>query len=544
MKIFAAQVNPTVGDIKGNLEKLKALTENADKLNADLIVFPELFITGYPPRDLLNKSWFIRNIMSALAEIEKFSEKTEAGILLGTPYPTERNTGRGLYNSALLIHKGKEIFIQHKSLLPTYDVFDEARYFDPAAETNIFKFKNVNLGLTICEDAWNDDKLWTKRLYDFDPVESLAKQGADIIINISASPFFAGKEKIRFKIIKNHVIKHNIPFLFLNQVGGNDELIFDGRSMFLNEKGDMLSLLPSFEEYSTLIGTNDKSVIDYEPEEEIETVFKALVLGIRDYLGKCGFKKAVIGLSGGIDSAVTAALAVKALGNENVLGVLMPSHFSSQGSIDDSVKLSEYLNIKYKIIPIKKIFDEYLRTLIPHFENKPPDITEENIQARIRGDILMAISNKFNSLVLSTGNKSELAVGYCTLYGDMSGGLAVISDVPKTMVYELAKYMNRRESVIPEAIINKPPSAELRPDQKDEDSLPPYPILDKVLHYYIEEGLHEEDIVNLGFEKETVQWIIRTVNRNEYKRKQAAPGLKVTSKAFGIGRRMPVAARY
>ena len=375
-------------------------------------------------------------------------------------------------------------------------------------------------------------------------MEELAKQGADLIINISASPFFTGKEKLRYKIIKNHVIKHNISFLFLNQVGGNDELVFDGRSIFLNAKGNVVSCFPSFEEHCALIEIKNNNIAEYSPEEEIETMFKALVLGVKDYLYKCGFKKAVVGLSGGIDSAVTAAVAVNALGSENVLGILMPSEYSSKGSIDDSVKLAENLGIKFEIIPIKKIFSEYIDTLEPYFAGKPRDITEENIQARIRGNILMAFSNKFGALVLSTGNKSELAVGYCTLYGDMSGGLAVISDVPKTTVYKLAEFMNRDKIIIPEEIIKKAPSAELRPNQKDEDSLPPYPVLDKILHCYIEEGMSEDEIVGVGFERETVKWVIKTVNRNEYKRKQAAPGLKVTSKAFGMGRRMPVAAKY
>jgi len=544
MKIFAAQVNPTVGNIEGNLDKLRHSVMQAEKEKADIAVFPELFITGYPPRDLLSKKWFVQKVLSAIKDIESFSENLNVAVLLGAPLPTEKSTGLGLFNSAVLIRAGKKIFVQHKSLLPTYDVFDEARYFDSAEEVKIFKFKGYNLGITVCEDAWNDKELWSKRFYDFDPVEELAKQGADLIINISASPFFTGKEKLRYKIIKNHVIKHNISFLFLNQVGGNDELVFDGRSIFLNAKGNVVSCFPSFEEHCALIEIKNNNIAEYSPEEEIETMFKALVLGVKDYLYKCGFKKAVVGLSGGIDSAVTAAVAVNALGSENVLGILMPSEYSSKGSIDDSVKLAENLGIKFEIIPIKKIFSEYLDTLAPYFAGKSRDITEENIQARIRGNILMAFSNKFGALVLSTGNKSELAVGYCTLYGDMSGGLAVISDVPKTTVYKLAEFMNRDKIIIPEEIIKKAPSAELRPNQKDEDSLPPYPVLDKILHCYIEEGMSEDEIVGVGFERETVKWVIKTVNRNEYKRKQAAPGLKVTSKAFGMGRRMPVAAKY
>ncbi len=544
MKIFLSQLNPTIGDIEGNLDKLKESVKNADKNNADLVVFSELFVTGYPPRDLLNKKWFIDKVYNAIEEIKNFSISKNCGILFGVPLRTNKKTGLGLYNSAILIEKGEILFQQNKTLLPTYDVFDEARYFDAADNTEVFCFRDKKLGISICEDAWNDKDLWPKRFYNVDPIENLVKKGAEIIINISASPFFIGKEKIRYKIISNHVKKHKVAFVFLNQVGGNDELIFDGRSVVLNKNGKAISIFPSFKEYYEIVDLNSENFLNYLPENEIETVFNALVLGIKDYIRKCGFKSVIIGLSGGIDSAVTAALATTALGSENVMGILMPSRYSSQGSVDDSVKLAGNLNIDYKIIPIKDIFNSYLLTLTPFFENKPADITEENIQARIRGNILMAMSNKFNSLVLSTGNKSELAVGYCTLYGDMSGGLAVISDVPKIMVYELANFINGNKEIIPNEIITKPPSAELRPDQKDEDSLPPYEILDKILHYYIEEGLYEDDMVEMGFERDTVKWVIKTVNRNEYKRKQAAPGLKVTSKAFGMGRRMPIAAKY
>ena len=544
MKIFLSQLNPTIGDIEGNLEKLKKSVKTGDRNNADLVIFSELFITGYPPRDLLNKKWFIDKVYRAIEEIKNFSENISCGILFGVPLRTGKNFGLGLYNSALLIEKGKILFQQNKTLLPTYDVFDEARYFDPAEKTEVFTFKGKKIGISICEDAWNDEELWPKRFYNLDPIDNLVKKGAEIIINISASPFFIGKEKIRYKIISNHVKKHKVPFVFLNQVGGNDELIFDGRSIVLNENGKVISMFPSFKESVTSLDINSANYFNYEPENEIETVYNALILGIKDYIGKCGFKSVIIGLSGGIDSAVTAALAAEALGSENIKGILMPSKFSSKGSVEDSIKLAGNLNIDYKIIPIKDIFNAYLSTLKPFFENKPADITEENIQARIRGNILMAMSNKFKSLVLSTGNKSELAVGYCTLYGDMSGGLAVISDVPKIMVYKLANFINRDREIIPNEIITKPPSAELRPDQKDEDSLPPYEILDKILHYYIEEGMYEEEIVKMGFDKNTVNWVINTVNRNEYKRKQAAPGLKVTSKAFGMGRRMPIAAKY
>jgi NAD+ synthase (glutamine-hydrolysing) len=544
MKIYAAQLNPTVGDIENNLKMLKTVVLEAESSKADIVVFSELYITGYPPRDLLNKKWFINKVLSAIEDIKKFSKSVNTAILLGVPHPTYQNDFLKLYNSAIVIHKGKLVFRQDKSLLPTYDVFDEARYFYSADKIDIFKFKGKKLGITICEDAWNNEKLSVPRYYNFDPVGYLAEKGAEIFINISASPFFMGKEKLRYQIISNHVKNNKVDFIFINQVGGNDELIFDGRSFAINKKNQLISIFPSFNEHHMLIETESENAFEYIPEDEISTVYNALILGIKDYLRKCGFEKVVIGLSGGIDSAVTAALATDAIGVKNVLCVLMPGPFSSKGSVDDSIKLAKNLGIEYKIISITDIFKSYINTLAPHFEGLPPNIAEENIQARIRGNILMALSNKFNSLVLSTGNKSELAVGYCTLYGDMSGGLAVISDVPKTLVYEIANFINASKEIIPYEIIKKPPSAELRPDQKDEDSLPPYEILDQILHYYIEEGLYEDNIVKLGFDKDIVKWVIKTINRNEYKRKQAAPGLKVTSKAFGVGRRMPIAARY
>lgn len=544
MKIFMAQLNPTVGDIENNLEKLKKVAVEGDSKNADIVAFSELYITGYPPRDLLNKKWFIRKVLSAIEQIKEFSKNISSAILVGAPYPTNKSFGRGLYNSALLIYQGNIIFRQDKSLLPNYDVFDEARYFDSADKIDIFEFKNRKIGITICEDAWNSRELSVPMFYNFDPVNFLAEKGAEIFINISASPFFKGKEKLRYKIVHSHVIKHNVDFLFVNQVGGNDELIFDGRSFVIARNGELNSIFPSFKEDFQLVDTEISNNLKYFPENEVETVYKALRLGIKDYLRKCGFKKVVIGLSGGIDSAVTVALAVAAIGRENVLGVLMPGPYSSKGSVDDSLKLVKNLQIEHKIISITEIFNEYIKVLTPHFKGFEPNIAEENIQARIRGNILMALSNKFGSLVLSTGNKSELAVGYCTLYGDMSGGLAVISDVPKTLVYEIANFINREVEIIPYEIIKKPPSAELRPNQKDEDSLPPYNILDEILHYYIEEGMYEDEIVGFGFDREIVRWVIKTVNRNEYKRKQAAPGLKVTTKAFGVGRRMPIAAKY
>uniref|UniRef100_A0A7C4XLX3 Glutamine-dependent NAD(+) synthetase n=1 Tax=candidate division WOR-3 bacterium TaxID=2052148 RepID=A0A7C4XLX3_UNCW3 len=545
MKIAIAQLNPVVGDVEGNLNRIIQTVKEMDK-KADLIIFPELFLCGYPPQDLLERRWFIKKIERAIEEVVRISAHyPDIGIIFGTPYPTYKNSGRGLYNSAIFIHFGLINHIQHKSLLPTYDVFDEARYFDPASEVNTIKFKGENIGISICEDAWNIPELWQRQVYDNDPIEILVQKGSTLLVNISASPFTVGKDEIRFKILRNHTRKYGIPFLFVNQVGANDELIFDGQSMFIDKNGMPVEVLPPFEECVKIIDTEIEGRLEnYKFREHIESVYRALILGVRDYLYKCGFKRVVIGLSGGIDSSVVACIAVESIGKENVLGVTMPGPFSSKGSIEDSKRLAENLGIEFRIIPITSLYESYLKTLKETFIGQKIDITEENIQARIRGNILMAISNKFGSLVLTTGNKSELAVGYCTLYGDMSGGLAVISDVPKTMVYKLAEFINRNKEIIPKAIIKKPPSAELKPNQLDQDTLPPYEILDPILQYYIEDGLSGEEIVARGFGPEIVDWVIKAVNRSEYKRRQAPPGLKVTSKAFGLGRRMPIAAKF
>ncbi|HBF37627.1 MAG TPA: NAD+ synthase [Firmicutes bacterium] len=546
MKVTIAQLNPVVGDIAGNLGKVKTVLAQCSTEKADLVVFPELFLVGYPPKDLLERSWFIQKVDQAMNTLVQISlEYPETGLVIGAPLPTGRDTGKSLANCAVLIYQGEILFAQQKSLLPTYDVFDEARYFEPAIETQVIQFKGETLGISICEDAWNDPDFWPQQLlYDEDPIRKLADQGATLLINISASPFHFGKDELRYNLIRNHARKHKIPFVFVNQIGGNDDLIFDGGSMCFDGEGNPIFVAPFFKEH---LQTVDMSIsgatIPYRPFEKIDAVYQALVLGLGDYLRKCGFKGAVVGLSGGIDSALTATLAVAAMGKENVLGITMPSQFSSGGSVADSKQLAENLGIPFEIIAIAPIYQAYLQSLTQHFEGKEADTTEENIQARIRGNILMAFSNKFGYLLLSTGNKSELAVGYCTLYGDMSGGLSTISDVPKTMVYELAEYVNRQKEIIPKNTIQKAPSAELRPDQTDQDTLPPYPVLDKILAYYIEEGYSVDEIVELGMERETVQWVVRTVDRNEYKRKQAAPGLKVTSKAFGVGRRMPVAKK-
>ena len=546
MKITIAQLNPVVGDIAGNSRRLLEVVRRCHAEGAELVVFPELYLVGYPPRDLLEKRWFIDNVEAAIADLVRASsEFTGTGVLFGAPTRTGERIGAGLHNSAVLIEGGELVAVRHKSLLPTYDVFDEHRYFDPAEETAPVQFKGETLGISVCEDAWNVAELWPdQRLYEREPISELARQGATLMINLSASPFYAGKDRVRYELISGHAAEHGVPFIYANQVGGNDELIFDGGSFLLDAHGRVAGECSHFSEDIVSVDSDAQGEDGaYEPMEEIAAVHDALVLGLSDYLRKCGFTKGVVGLSGGIDSAVTCALATRALGNEQVMGVTMPSMFSSEGSVSDSQRLAQNLGIRFEEIAIADIYHAYveqIRPLIP----PPPGVTEENIQARIRGNILMAISNEHGHLVLSTGNKSELAVGYCTLYGDMSGGLAVIADVPKMMVYELAEYMNRDGEVIPQATIEKAPSAELRPDQKDEDTLPPYPVLDAILELYIEEGLSSEEIIEQGFDAERVAWVVRAVNRNEYKRRQAAPGLKVTTKAFGTGRRMPIAARY
>ncbi len=547
MKITLAQLNPTVGDISGNLEKVKNVWKECEKESSDLLVMSELFLLGYPPRDLLERPRFIEKTQAAIAELTKLSKNhPQTGLLLGAPIPTGKDTGKGLYNSALLIYQGRILFRQHKSLLPTYDVFDEARYFDPADKVEVVGFKDQRLGISICEDAWNDPRFWARQFYSFDPLEKLAQQGASLFINISASPFHMGKEKLRYQLIKNHAQKHKIPFVFVNQVGGNDELVFDGRSLFVDREGGLAKSFPPFREQVETLDIDPKGGSKkYKPLEEIESIHQALTLGVCDYMKKCGFSKAVVGLSGGIDSAVTCCVAAEAIGNENVLGVSMPSPYSSKGSLEDSRKLADNLGIEFKVVNISSIYDSYSQTLKGHLDiGDGVNVALENVQARIRGNILMAISNQYSHLVLSTGNKSELAVGYCTLYGDMTGGLAVLSDVPKTYVYKLAESINKEKEVIPREIIEKPPSAELKPDQKDQDTLPPYQVLDEIIHYYVDEGYSLDEILNQGLEPEVVKRVIRDIDRNEYKRRQAAPGLKVTTKAFGMGRRMPIAAKY
>ena len=541
MKLALAQINTTVGDFAGNLALIRKAYARGMADGAELVVAPELAITGYPPRDLLLKSGFIEGNLAALTELAQ--SVGEVGLVVGHVGINEKHPGRQAVNAVSLLHHGKVAATRTKTLLPTYDVFDEDRYFEPAPDNTPVKFNGRKLGLTICEDVWNDDSFWADPRYRANPVDGLVKQGAEVIVNVSASPWNLGKEGMRREMLASLATNAQRPVVYCNAVGGNDELVFDGGSLALNAQGEVLAAGAQFTEALVAVDLDGTVQAVSEPQE-MALLHDALVLGVQDYLGKCGFRSAVIGLSGGIDSAVTAALAVKALGAENVRGISMPSAYSSQGSLDDSAALAANLGIQYDVIPIHAGFEMMKTSLEPIFGDRPEDVTEENMQARLRGLILMAASNKFGSLVLTTGNKSELAVGYCTLYGDMCGGLAVISDVPKTKVFELAHWINRDEVIIPEATITKPPSAELRPDQKDQDSLPPYEVLDAILERYVVESQSVSEIVTSGFDEATVQRIVRLIDLNEYKRRQAAPGLKVTSKAFGVGRRIPVAQRY
>ncbi len=541
MKLALAQINTTVGDFDGNLALLRAAYERGVAAGVELVVAPELAMTGYPPRDLLLKSGFIEGNLAALESLAQSVGGT--GLVVGHVTENERQPGRPAVNAVSFLHQGKIVATRAKTLLPTYDVFDEDRYFEPAESNAPVEFNGCRLGLTICEDVWNDDAFWPDRRYRGNPVEQLVEQGAEIIINVSASPWNLGKEAMRREMLASLAIKAQRPVVYCNAVGGNDELIFDGGSLVLNVAGEALAACPHFSEALVEVDLDGAAQPASEPDA-MALLHDALVLGVRDYLGKCGFSSAVIGLSGGIDSAVTAALAVQALGAENVRGITMPSPYSSQGSLDDSEALAANLGIQYDVIPIHAGFEMMKGSLEPIFGDRPVDVTEENMQARLRGLILMAASNKFGSLVLTTGNKSELAVGYCTLYGDMCGGLAVISDVPKTKVFELARWINREGEIIPEATITKSPSAELRPDQKDEDSLPPYEVLDAILEQYVVECRSVAEIVTDGFDESIVKRVARLIDLNEYKRRQAAPGLKVTSKAFGVGRRIPVAQKF
>jgi NAD+ synthase (glutamine-hydrolysing) len=543
MKLALAQFNPTVGDFAGNTARILALAERAKERGADLAVFSELCICGYLPQDLLERPAFIERNQK---ELKHLAAKLPLPAIVGFVGKYKKATGNGIANRAALLASGKVLFEQSKMLLPTYDVFDESRYFQPATEQKVFEFGGEKLGITICEDVWNDKNFWAVRRYDRDPVTELAGQGTSVLINISASPYTIDKRALRVDMLRSIALSHQLPIVYVNQVGGNDSLIFDGASVALTPDGKVAAQAAAFEEDLVFFDTaTGQGEIHEHAPEEIAYAYQALVLGTRDYVRKCRFQKTLVGLSGGIDSAVVAAIAVEALGAENVLGVSMPGPFSSEGSITDAAEVAQNLGIELKTISISSVFDSYLAALKPLFGSRKPDVTEENIQARIRGNYLMALSNKFGSMVLSTGNKSELAVGYCTLYGDMAGGLAVISDVPKLMVYELAKFINRGRVIIPRSTIEKPPSAELRPDQKDEDSLPPYDVLDRVLKAYIEDLRSPQEIADkYGFDLKLIREIALLVDRSEYKRKQAAPGLKITSRAFGFGRPFPIAQRF
>ncbi len=549
MKIALAQINTKIGDFSGNLEKIRHQVGAAQQAGADWVVFPELTLTGYPPQDLLEQHHFVQKNKEALQALQADSKKI--GIIVGFVEENLQEDGKSLLNAAALLVEGRVTQVYAKRLLPTYDVFDEARYFASGTESVILTCQEHSLGVTICEDIWNDKIFWESSRYQKNPVEELIRQKITCLINIAASPYGWDKEELREEMICALAKRHQLPVLLCNLVGANDELVFDGRSLAVNAQGEIVARADTFKE--------DLLLVDLDPSEpagiraatpkpipigetdRLETLFQALVLGVRDYAEKCGFQRAVLGLSGGIDSSLTAVIAAEALGPENVFGLLMPSTYTSPESIADAEALAQQLGLLTQTIPIDSTLSGYQKALDPVLAEQAPGITEENLQARIRGNLLMAVSNQQGHLVLSTGNKSELAVGYCTLYGDMSGGLAVLSDLPKTMVYQLARWYFKKRGAMPERVLTKPPSAELRPNQKDSDSLPPYEVLDSILKAYIEEHQGKEEIVAQGFDAETVDLVIQRVTTNEYKRRQMPVGIKVSKKAFGIGRRFPIA---
>ncbi len=573
MKIGLAQLNYMIGDFTGNFEKMKSAIEQGIAANADLLLFSELCVCGYPPRDFLEFRHFIDQCENAVQELAAVAGNKIA-IIVGAPSRNLIKEGKDLYNSAYFIEDGKVKFLVHKALLPTYDVFDEYRYFEPNKEFNIVEFKGKKLAITICEDIWDTSEI--NPLYRINPVAELAKLHPDILINISASPFNYHQAKKRIDVVRKNATQYNLPVFYCNCVGAQTELIFDGGSVVMNTNGSVYKELNYFTEEIFFCELDDvlQNTVNNELEKnETKLIHDALVCGIQNYFQKLGFQKAILGLSGGVDSALVLTLAVRALGKENVLSVLMPSQFSTSHSVDDSLKLLENLGSPHKIIPIKEVFDVYEEILHPHFENKPFDVTEENLQARIRGNYLMALSNKFGYILLNTTNKSEAAVGYGTLYGDMCGGLAVLADVYKTQIYEVCKYINRDEEIIPNHILTKAPSAELRPGQKDSDSLPEYDILDKILLEYIEHHQGPDEILmhlsnmskekrdvsilstpnkikeidkieSMGFDEKLITRILRMVNRNEFKRHQTPPILRVSPKAFGSGRRLPIVGKY
>lgn len=547
MKIALAQINTTVGDLAGNVDRMVRFARQAADGGAEMVVFPELSVNGYPPRDLVEKPSFVERSEQHLELLASETAALPLAVVAGYVGRSPASLGKPATNSAAILRGGQILFRQTKMLLPTYDVFDETRYFLPAEGETIFEMDGCKVALTICEDAWNDKQFWERPLYRRDPVQELANAGGEFLVSINASPYHMGKRVLRREIFEATARRHKIPVIYVNQVGGNDQLVFDGSSFAMDAEGRLAACASSFEEdlvfFDTRTGHGDNHG---NLPDECEAAYEALVLGTRDYIRKCGFRRVLIGLSGGIDSSLTAVIAVDALGRENVTGVAMPGPYSSEGSVVDARAMAENLGIRFEVASITPAYERFLEALAPIFGDAPRDVTEENLQARLRGVTLMAFSNKWSALVLTTGNKSELAVGYCTLYGDMCGGLAVISDVPKTLVYALSRVANRRHpGAIPESVFTKPPSAELRPDQKDTDSLPPYEILDQILRAYVEDYQAPQSIAaDLDLPLELVADIIRKVDRNEYKRQQAAPGLKVTTKAFGIGRRFPIAQKY
>jgi NAD+ synthase (glutamine-hydrolysing) len=551
MRIALAQINNTVGDLEANASRILDFARRAEHAGAELVAFPELALTGYPPRDLVEKRSFLERTAAVLDGIVRDSANLAATLVVGYVGHTA-NPAMRAQNCAAVIEGGRIVFRQSKMLLPNYDVFDEVRYFEPATQQSVCTIRGVKVALVICEDAWNDKQYWERQRYSRDPIEEQVRQGAELILSINASPWNIGKRKLRQEIFRALTERFGLPAVYVHMVGGNDQLVFDGSSFVLTSSGELAAQARSFDEdlvlFDTKTGAGDIRPTDFEPDE---AAYDALVLGTRDYIRKCGFRSVLIGLSGGIDSALVAAIAVEAVGKENVTGIGMPGPYSSEHSLEDAQKLAKDLGIRFEIEPIKAGYEALLATLEPIFKGYSPDTTEENLQSRLRGMVLMALSNKFGSLVLTTGNKSEIAVGYCTLYGDMCGGLAVISDVPKTMVYRLGRVANCRyqkrglPAPIPENTFAKAPSAELRPDQKDTDSLPEYPVLDAILEYYIEDYKSVPEITAAtGAPEELVRDIVRKVDRNEYKRQQAAPGLRITPKAFGVGRRFPIAHRF
>jgi len=549
MKIAIAQINPVIADIEGNKNKIISFINEAESKGADLVIFPEMSTIGYPPMDLLESSKLVDDNLRSLDSIKDFCANLKCGVILGF-VDYDMDNPPMLFNSAALIQKGEVIFRQDKTLLPGYDVFDEFRYFSPAVTSSVFDFMGKKTGITICEDIWaalntDNSRFMEQRRYQADPVKLLIERGAKMIINISASPYIKGKRQVRMNMLSRIASENSVSVIYVNQVGGNDSLIFDGNSFCINEKGEVYAHAKGFEEDLLFAELDSGSPMQIEIDD-IEDIRKGLVLGLKDYVYKTGFRKCLLGLSGGIDSALTAAIACDALGPENVFGITMPSIYSSSGSVDDSYRLAQNLGMRIETIAIKGLYDQFRGDLDVLFHGMKEDVTEENIQARIRGTLLMSVSNKTGAMLLTTGNKSECATGYCTMYGDMCGGLAVISDLPKTLVYELSEHINRKagRDIIPREIIEKAPSAELRPDQKDQDSLPPYDILDGILELYIEQRMSADEIEKLGYSRETVDFVLRLVNMNEYKRFQAAPGLKVTSKAFGIGRRIPLVKKF